>query len=93
MVNAQFRQPFAAWWGDGTTSSSDGQNFKAGANVSKLLDGKAKIGGKEDREIESALRDLWDIDGEDGAYINGEFYDLPDGQAIRDLFLLADQSR
>jgi TnpA family transposase len=30
LINAQFRQPFAAWWGDGTTSSSDGQNFKAG---------------------------------------------------------------
>lgn len=30
LVNAQFRQPFAAWWGEGTTSSSDGQNFKAG---------------------------------------------------------------
>ena len=30
LVNAQFRQPFAAWWGDGTKSSSDGQNFKAG---------------------------------------------------------------
>jgi hypothetical protein len=30
LVNAQFRQPFAVYWGDGTTSSSDGQNFKAG---------------------------------------------------------------
>jgi TnpA family transposase len=30
LVNTQFRQPFAAYWGDGTTSSSDGQNFKAG---------------------------------------------------------------
>ena len=30
LVNAQSRQPFAAYWGDGTTSSSDGQNFKAG---------------------------------------------------------------
>ncbi|BAH73473.1 Tn3 family transposase [Solidesulfovibrio magneticus] len=30
LVNAQFRQPFAAYWGDGTTSSSDGQNYKAG---------------------------------------------------------------
>ena len=30
LTNAQFRQPFAARWGDGTTSSSDGQNFKAG---------------------------------------------------------------
>ena len=30
LVNAQFHHPFAAWWGEGTTSSSDGQNFKAG---------------------------------------------------------------
>lgn len=30
LVNAQFQQPFAAWWGDGTTSSSDGQRFRAG---------------------------------------------------------------
>lgn len=30
LVNAQFRHPFAMWWGDGTTSSSDGQNFKIG---------------------------------------------------------------
>src|SRR5260370_28003268 len=28
LTNAQFCQPFAAYWGDGTTSSSDGQNFK-----------------------------------------------------------------
>ncbi len=37
LVNAQFRQPFAAYWGDGTTSSSDGQNFKAG--------GRGQFGG------------------------------------------------
>lgn len=30
LVNAHSRQSFAAYWGDGTTSSSDGQNFKAG---------------------------------------------------------------
>ena len=30
LVNAILRHPFGAWWGDGTTSSSDGQNFKAG---------------------------------------------------------------
>ena len=29
LVNAQLRQPFAENWGDGTTSSSDGQRFKA----------------------------------------------------------------
>ena len=30
VVNAQYRQPFALWWGEGATSSSDGQHFKAG---------------------------------------------------------------
>jgi TnpA family transposase len=30
LINAQFRQPFAEYWGDGTTSSSDGQRFKVG---------------------------------------------------------------
>jgi hypothetical protein len=30
LSNAQFRHPFAAFWGDGTTSSSDGQYFRAG---------------------------------------------------------------
>lgn len=38
LVNAQFRHPFAAWWGDGTTSSSDGQNFKTG--------GRGRISGQ-----------------------------------------------
>lgn len=28
LVNAQAQQPFAAWWGDGSTSSSDGQHFQ-----------------------------------------------------------------
>jgi TnpA family transposase len=32
LVNAQLRQPFAAYWGGGTTSSYDGQNFKAGGH-------------------------------------------------------------
>ena len=30
IVNAQSQQPFATRWGNGATSSSDGQNFKAG---------------------------------------------------------------
>ena len=33
LVNAQFRHPFAGNWGDGTTSSSDGQRFKAGGRA------------------------------------------------------------
>ncbi len=35
LVNEQFRQPFAANWGDGTTSSSDGQRFKTGGYTGK----------------------------------------------------------
>jgi hypothetical protein len=56
------------------------------ANVRKLLDGSELIGGAADREIENELRQLWHIGPTDGAYINGEFYDLPDSQAIRELF-------
>ena len=37
LVNAQYHHPFAANWGDGTTSSSDGQRFKTGS--------QAKTGG------------------------------------------------
>ena len=33
LTNVQFRHPFAANWGDGTTSSSDGQRFKAGGHA------------------------------------------------------------
>jgi len=32
LVNEQFRQPIAVNWGDGTTSSSDGQRFKSGGH-------------------------------------------------------------
>ncbi|WP_281064065.1 Tn3 family transposase [Arthrobacter terrae] len=35
LVNAQSRQPLAGNWGDGTTSSSDGQRFKAGGRAQK----------------------------------------------------------
>ena len=35
LVNHQHRQPFAANWGEGTTSSSDGQQFREVAAVSK----------------------------------------------------------
>lgn len=33
LVTAQFHQPFAGNWGDGTTSSSDGQNFITGSKA------------------------------------------------------------
>ena len=31
LVNAQGKRPLATFWGDGTTSSSDGQNFRTGS--------------------------------------------------------------
>jgi TnpA family transposase len=34
IINAQAAQPFSTWWGDGSTSSSDGQNFKTGGRGS-----------------------------------------------------------
>jgi TnpA family transposase len=33
LVNAHLRHPFAVWWGEGTTSSSDGQRFRAGGRA------------------------------------------------------------
>ncbi|MGD2092023.1 MAG: Tn3 family transposase [Candidatus Aminicenantes bacterium] len=32
LVNVQFQHPFATHWGDGTSSSSDGQNFRVGGH-------------------------------------------------------------
>lgn len=55
-------------------------------NVRLLLDGAAKVGGTEDKEIELLLRRLWGLSADDGAYINGEFAGLPVGQAISELF-------
>lgn len=59
---------------------------KVVAQVQLLLGGKAQLGGSEDREIEQILRELWGIPSEDGAYINGEFFVMPDSQVLRDLF-------
>jgi TnpA family transposase len=42
LTNAQFNHPFAINWGDGTTSSSDGQRFRTG-NVSQ---GKGQVNPK-----------------------------------------------
>ena len=33
LVNAQFHHPFAGHWGDGSTSSSDGQYFRTGSKA------------------------------------------------------------
>ncbi|PGT99578.1 Tn3 family transposase [Bacillus cereus] len=46
IVNFHHKQPFSIYWGDGTTSSSDGQFFRAGGTSSPL----AQVNGKYGRE-------------------------------------------
>ena len=49
VVNFHTQIPFAAYWGDGTTSSSDGQRFKAGGHRSFNEEVNAKHG--KDRSV------------------------------------------
>ena len=44
LVNAQHKLPFAAHWGEGTTSSSDGQRFRAGGHGESAGNRNAKYG-------------------------------------------------
>jgi TnpA family transposase len=46
LINAQFKQPFAAYWGEGTTSSSDGQRFRAGGRGEASGQINARYGGE-----------------------------------------------
>lgn len=57
------------------------------AAVSRLLSASSPdLGGADDLRVERDLRKLWGLSPEDGAYINGEFAQLPDSQVMRDLF-------
>ena len=56
------------------------------ASVHRLLDGSADLGGSEDLDIEQAIRELWGLTPEQGAYINGEFVYVPPSQAVQGLF-------
>ncbi|MFS0520273.1 Tn3 family transposase, partial [Nostoc sp. UIC 10607] len=49
VVNFHAQVPFAAYWGDGTTSSSDGQRFKAAGHRSFNEEINAKYG--KDRSV------------------------------------------
>jgi len=46
LVNAQHKLPFAAHWGGGTTSSSDGQRFRAGGHGESAGNRNAKYGSE-----------------------------------------------
>ena len=59
MVNAQFRQPFAANWGDGTTSSSDGQNFRTGSKAESTGHINPKYGSSPGRTFYTHISDQY----------------------------------
>ncbi len=59
LVNAQFRQPFAEHWGDGTTSSSDGQRFKVGGKAESTGHINPKYGAEPGRLFYTHISDQY----------------------------------
>lgn len=59
LVNTQHRHPFAAHWGDGTTSSSDGQRFRAGNTAESTGHVNPKYGAEPGRLIYTYVSDQY----------------------------------
>lgn len=59
LVNAQFRHPFAAQWGDGTTSSSDGQNFRTSSKAESTGHINPKYGSSPGRTFYTHISDQY----------------------------------
>lgn len=59
LVNQQFRQPFAEHWGDGTTSSSDGQNFRVGSKAQSTGHVNPKYGSEPGRTFYTHISDQY----------------------------------
>jgi len=59
LVNAQFRHAFAEHWGDGTTSSSDGQRFKAGGKAESTGHINPKYGSEPGRLFYTHISDQY----------------------------------
>ena len=59
LVNAQFRQPFAEHWGDGTTSSSDGQNFQVASKAQSTGHVNPKYGSEPGRTFHTHISDQY----------------------------------
>jgi hypothetical protein len=59
LVNAQFRQPFAQNWGEGTTSSSDGQNFRTGSKARSTGHINPKYGSNPGRIFYTHISDQY----------------------------------
>ncbi len=59
LVNAQFRQPFAENWGDGTTSSSDGQNCRTSSKAESTGHINPKYGSSPGRTFYTHISDQY----------------------------------
>jgi TnpA family transposase len=59
LVNTQLRHPFAAHWGDGTTSSSDGQRFKSGGRAESTGHVNPKYGSDPGRMFYTHISDQY----------------------------------
>ena len=59
LVNAQFRHPFAEHWGDGATSSSDGQNFRTGSKAESTGHINPKYGSSPGRTFYTHISDQY----------------------------------
>ena len=59
LVNAQIRQPFAEHWGDGTTSSADGQRFKVGGKAESTGHINPKYGAEPGRQFYTHVSDQY----------------------------------
>ena len=59
LVNAQYRHTFASHWGDGTTSSSDGQRFRAGGKAESTGHINPKYGAEPGRTFYTHISDQY----------------------------------
>ena len=59
LVNAQFRHSFAENWGDGTTSSSEGQRFQAGGRAENTEHANPKYGSEPGRLFYTHISDQY----------------------------------
>nr|WP_011265186.1 Tn3 family transposase [Leptospirillum ferrooxidans]AAX38539.1 ORF961 [Leptospirillum ferrooxidans] len=59
LVNAQLRNPFAAHWGEGNTSSSDGQRFRAGGKAESTGHVNPKYGAEPGRLVYTHISDQY----------------------------------
>lgn len=59
VINYHHRIPFAAYWGDGTTSSSDGQRFKAGGRPEAVAQVNLRYGTEPGTTFYTHLSDQY----------------------------------